>query len=84
MYCSKKSFTIKINNQYIVCPRNGGYIKIGGNYTGHLLCPHYNLICSKNVPYNNMFDCVEKESKERKDLKYDYTPNEFGYSNNFT
>ena len=77
MYCSTKSLTIKINNQYIVCPKTGGYIKIGGNYTGYLLCPHYNLICSQTVPCNNMFDCVEKESKEREDLKYDYTPIDF-------
>ena len=32
MFCSKKSLTIKIYNQYIVCPRSGGIISITGDY----------------------------------------------------
>ena len=76
MHCSKRSLTIIINEQYIVCPRSGGYIRIGGNYEGHILCPDYNLICSQTVPCNNMFDCVEKESrmKDFNEYGYDYTP----------
>lgn len=74
MNCSSLSLTIKINEQYIVCPRRGGYVKIGGNYTGHILCPDYNLICSQTVPCNNMFDCVEKESRMKEDYIYDYIP----------
>jgi len=73
MFCSKKSLTILIKTQYIVCPRKGGFINIGGNYTGHILCPDYNLICSQTKPCNNMFDCAEKESRTRKDLDYEYT-----------
>ena len=75
MNCSNQSLSIKINEQYIVCPRRGGYVKIGRNYTGHLLCPDYNLICSQTVPCNNMFDCVEKESRMKENYIYDYTPN---------
>ena len=75
MNCSSRSLTIKINEQYIVCPRSGGYVEIGRNYTGHLLCPDYNLICSQTVPCNNMFDCVEKESRMKEDYGYEYTPN---------
>ena len=67
------SLSIKINELYIICPRGGGYVKIGRNYTGHILCPDYNLICSQKVRCNNMFDCVEKESRMKKDYKYDYT-----------
>jgi len=74
MFCSKKSLTILINTQYVVCPRKGGFINVGGNYTGHLLCPDYNLICSQTERCNNMFDCVEKHSEAKKDLVYDYTP----------
>jgi len=74
MNCSSLSLSIKINEQYIVCPRRGGYVKIGRNYTGHLLCPDYNLICSQTVPCNNMFDCVEKGSRMKEDYIYDYTP----------
>jgi hypothetical protein len=73
MNCSSLSLSIKINELYIICPRGGGYVKIGRNYTGHILCPDYNLICSQTVPCNNMFDCVEKESRMKKDYKYDYT-----------
>ena len=64
MFCSNKSLTIKIGPQYIVCPRAGGYINIGGDYEGNLLCPDFYLICSQTVPCNNLFDCVEKESRE--------------------
>ena len=44
MLCSDRSFTIKINEQYIVFPREGGYINVGGNYTDNMICPDYNLI----------------------------------------
>ena len=70
MFCSDKSLTIKINKDYVVCPRTGGKIKIL-NYNGYILCPDYNLICSGTVICNDMFDCVEKKS-ELKDIKYDY------------
>jgi leishmanolysin-like peptidase len=32
MFCSSKSLTMQIYNQYIVCPREGGIIEIKGNY----------------------------------------------------
>ena len=75
MYCSDSSLTIRINELYVVCPRSGGYISVEGkssNYIGHLLCSDYNLICSQNVPCNNMFDCVEKNSTMKLNPKYDY------------
>ena len=74
MFCSELSLTVRINEQYIVCPRSGGYITIGGNYEGHLLCPDYNLICSQTMPCNNMFDCAEKKSSLKEEYKYDYEP----------
>ena len=70
MYCSEKSLTIQINNDFIICPRNGGKIK-AINYDGNLLCPDYNLICSGTVMCNNMFDCIEKKSLI-KEVIYDY------------
>ena len=70
MYCSDKSLTIQINNDFIVCPRSGGKIK-ALNYDGYLICPDYNLICSGTVMCNNMFDCVAKKSL-LKEVKYDY------------
>ena len=69
-FCSSRSLTIKIDNDYIVCPREGGKIKVT-NYEGYLLCPDYNLMCSGTVLCNDMFDCVEKKS-EIKDNAYTY------------
>ena len=72
MYCSDKSLTIKIDKLYHVCPRKGGIIKIEGDYEGHLVCPHYNLICSQTVPCNNLFDCIDKKSKLKDNIRNDY------------
>ena len=72
MYCSDRSLTIKIHNNYIVCPRAGGKISVN-NYEGYLLCPDYNLICSSTVLCNDMFNCVDKKSKLKSNIYYDYT-----------
>ena len=45
IYCSEKSLTLKIFDDYIVCPRSGGKIEVEG-YKGFFLCPDYNLMCS--------------------------------------
>ena len=72
MSCSEKSLTIKVGDQFIVCPRKGGPLKIEGpNYNGVLYCPDYNLICTGTELCNNLFDCVEKGSEYKK-LIYDY------------
>jgi hypothetical protein len=71
-FCSSKSLTLRINDDYIVCPREGGKIKVKG-YNGYLLCPDYNLICSGTVLCNDMFDCVNKKSELKQDTyNYDY------------
>jgi hypothetical protein len=72
-FCSSKSLTIKIDDDYIVCPRAGGKIKVA-NYEGYLLCPDYNLMCSGTVLCNDIFDCVEKKSLIKDNAyTYDYT-----------
>ena len=71
-FCSSKSLTVKINEDYIVCPRAGGKINVT-NYAGYLLCPDYNLMCSGTVLCNDLFDCVEKESAIKENgYYYDY------------
>ena len=71
-FCSSKSLTIKINNIFFVCPRQGGKIKVK-NYEGYFLCPDYNLMCSGTILCNDMFDCVEKKSEIKEDsYNYDY------------
>jgi hypothetical protein len=75
IFCSQRSLTLKIFEDYIVCPRAGGKIKVEG-YKGYLLCPDYNLLCSGSVLCNDIFDCVEKRSEIKdKDYLYDYEIN---------
>lgn len=72
--CSERSLTIRVENEYIVCPREGGIININSNYSGlsgYLFCPDYNLICTANVVCNNIYDCVSKNSTV-KNTTYDY------------
>ena len=75
MICSEKSLTIQLDNEYVVCPRKGGMIKIENkeytNFVGYLFCPDYNLICTGEEICNNLFDCIDKESTP-KDYTYDY------------
>ena len=68
-FCSDLSLTIKINEDYFVCPRTGGKIEVEG-YKGYFLCPDYNLICSGTVICNDMFDCVEKKSETKEESYY--------------
>jgi hypothetical protein len=70
IFCSSKSLTVKIQDNYIICPRAGGKIPLKG-FNGFILCPDYNLMCSGTVICNNMFDCVDKKS-EIKEESYDY------------
>ena len=73
MFCSDRSLTIKINDKYVVCPRQGGKVELD-DYNGFILCPDYNLICTGSVMCNDLFDCVNKKSLVKNPL-YDYTIN---------
>ena len=76
MFCSSRSLSIQVFDQYIVCPREGGKVKVSGKYSGYILCPDYNLICTGTQICNDMFDCVEKESLSREEsYNYDYEIN---------
>ena len=71
-FCSSDSLTVKIHENYIVCPRQGGKIEVNG-YGGFFLCPDYYLMCSGTVLCNDMFDCVEKKSTIKfNSYYYDY------------
>ena len=74
IFCSSKSLTVKIHEDYIVCPREGGKI-IADGYDGYFLCPDYYLMCSGTVMCNDIFDCVDKKSETKEEsYVYDYTP----------
>ena len=71
-FCSSNSLTIKINDDFIVCPKAGGKILVEG-YIGYFLCPDYNLICSGTKLCNDMFDCVDMKSEiKNESYIYDY------------
>ena len=75
MICSDRTLTIKINNEYIICPRQGGKVEIDG-YDGFILCPDYNLICTGTIICNDLFDCVDKKSLVKDtSFIYDYIIN---------
>ena len=71
MYCSEKSLTIQINNDFLVCIRAGWKIK-SDNYNGYLLCPDYYLICSGTVLCNDLYESIEKKSSLKSDIIYNY------------
>ena len=73
MFCSDTTLTIKIKDQYIACPREGGKVNITGGFTGNIYCPDYNLICASTILCNDMFDCIMNNSyiKESSYI-YDY------------
>ena len=70
MFCSNK-LTVKIKDQYIVCPRQGGKVEVNGDFQGYIYCPDYNLICTGTVMCNDIFDCIDKGSTS-KNSNYDY------------
>jgi len=83
MFCKEKSLTVQIGDEYIVCPREGGLIKIGKktadetkytNYFGYFFCPDYNLVCTGTKFCNDIFDCIDNESVY-KTPTYDYKLN---------
>ena len=74
VYCSSTSLTIKINDDYIICPLEGGNVQLEG-YEGYIHCPDYNLICTGTVVCNDIFDCIEKKSLYKENtFIYDYKP----------
>ena len=75
MFCSNESLTVKIGEQYIVCPRGSGKVQVFGDFQGFIYCPDYNLICTGEVPCNDMFDCIDKKSTSKTSF-YDYPINE--------
>ena len=44
MFCSDTTLTIKIKEQYIACPRQGGKVEMKGEFKGYLYCHDYYLI----------------------------------------
>ena len=70
--CSEKTLTVKIFDDYLVCPRAGGTVKLDG-YEGYFLCPDYNMMCSGTVICNDQFSCIDLKSQPKNESYiYDY------------
>jgi len=74
MFCSNTTLTIKIKEQYIACPRQGGKVNVKGEFKGYIFCPDYNLICTGTVLCNDMIDCILNHSSIKENTyEYNYT-----------
>ena len=75
MFCSSKSLTIQVGEDYLVCPIEGGKVE-SENYSGYILCPDYNLICAvkdNKGLCNDIFECINQEKEEKEEsLLYNY------------
>ncbi len=47
IYCSSTTLTIQINNDFVICPKEGGNILVIG-YDGYIHCHDYNLIVQEH------------------------------------
>ena len=62
--CDKfeKKIIIKIGTLKVICPGNRTLITNPDGFIGNITCPEYNLVCSSEVPCNDMLDCIRKKS----------------------
>ena len=58
----KKNIIVTIGTLKVVCPRNRETLSNPDGFKGEIVCPDYNLVCSSEIPCNNMLDCIEKKS----------------------
>ena len=58
----KKEINIKIGSSKVVCPGERTTLTNINGFTGSIQCPEYNLICSSEIPCNDMIDCINKKS----------------------
>ena len=72
MHCSSESLTIQFGEEdFFVCPREGGKIKGNENFSGYILCPDYNLICTSDNLCNDIFNCISLRGNEKDTFQYD-------------
>ena len=62
--CNKlrKQIIIKIGSSNVVCPGDKVVLQNPDGFKGTITCPEYNLVCSSEVPCNDMIDCINKKS----------------------
>ena len=58
---NKSTFNVDIGDVEVECPGNYEEITVDG-YSGTLICPDYNRVCTGSVWCNDPLTCIEKES----------------------
>ena len=59
MWYKNKSFILDIGDLLILCSGNYEEIEVEG-YSGSIICPDYNRVCTGNIWYNDPLSCVKK------------------------
>jgi hypothetical protein len=67
-------FSVLIGNASVVCPSAGGAIKFPG-FDGFLLCPDFNLICTRKFSCGDTIDCISKGVTTSTPTNYNYALN---------
>ena len=52
-------------------------------FTGSIQCPEYNLVCSSEIPCNDMIDCINKKSTSKRSTYLYLEGNILGLNNFF-
>jgi hypothetical protein len=68
----KKTYTVKVLDVTIECPKEGGVV-INDKMDGTFYCVDYNKICTKASPCKDALECALKKV-EYLPISYDYTP----------
>ena len=71
---SNKKIIIYIDSNKITCPGEETVLYNPNGLNGQIKCPNYNLVCTSEVWCNNIFDCIDKNSKADSST-YDYNSN---------
>ena len=79
----KKEINIKIGSSKVVCPGERTTLTNIDGFTGSIQCPEYNLVCSSEIPCNDMIDCINKKSTSKRSTYLYLEGNILGNSNIF-
>ena len=79
----KKEINIKIGSSKVVCPGERTTLTNIDGFTGSIECPEYNLVCSSEIPCNDMIDCINKKSTSKRSTYLYLEGNILGLNNFF-
>jgi hypothetical protein len=68
----KKTYTVKVLNTTVECPKEGGPVT-DNNMDGTFYCVDYNKICTKAAPCKDALECALNKVEFQNSI-YDYTP----------